>query len=313
MPYKSLAGLKKLGSLDAEIVALAPHEPGGVCAAFSSDPVRIAAFPFSGGAPRVQHVSLDGCVAGALVDDRVAVVKSGDELWALVDLQHKPRIDSVARSIRGLVHNPAGRSALVLGWGSEAQELALEGNEVKGREFVLRGDIRCASLDGLNCYVVASDGASGGRFREHAGGTPEAGTQLRCDLPLAAKTMDRVTGGPRLAALMRRGGAEICIVRKVGAGILEPKLLALEAPAVDVAVLETSLFVATEDGRVLLFDSDALHRASDGGQVAASFALELGEEPTVLVTTLRGGNRVWIGTRSGAVLRCDAVRGTSLL
>jgi hypothetical protein len=311
MPFKSLAGLKKQGSLEAEVVALAPYQPGSVCAAFTNDPVKVAVFPFGAGQMRVQNVSLDVCNDGVLIDERVAVVKSGDELWALLDIQHKPKIDPVSRSIRALYDNPGGKSALAIGWGEDAAELKIQGSEVVGREFTLRGNLRCVSMDGSNCYVVA-EGDPGGKFREHAGSTPEAGTQIRCDLPAGAKKMDRLAGGQQLSALIRRGGSEVCIVRKIGAGALEPKIMTLDAAVAAVAVIETSLFVLTSDGRVQVYGGDVLARVGDGSSVAPTFELQLNADgaPTTMVASTRGGNRLWIGTKEGEVWRCDAVKGT---
>ena len=312
MPFKSLAGLKKLGTLDAEIVTLASYPSASVCAAFSSDPVKVAVFAFAGGQPKVQQVSLDTCDAGALIDERVAVVKSGDTLWGLIDIQHKPKIEPIGRSMRGLFNNAGSNGALALGWDGEGSELKLEGNEVVGRDFQLRGSIRTCSLDGVNCYVVADDGDGGGKFREHAGNTPEAGTQLRCDLPLAARRMTRLAGGPQLSALTERGALEVCVIRKVGAAALEAKMLGTQSPVVDVAVLESTLFVLSADGVLRVYGADALHRTGDGGQAVATYELALGAEgvPTALAATSRGGNRLWIGTRDGEVFRCDCVKGS---
>ncbi|MBM4357185.1 MAG: hypothetical protein FJ096_03660 [Deltaproteobacteria bacterium] len=315
MPFKSLAGLKKIGSLDAEIVAFAPYQPASICAAFTNDPVRVGIYPFGAGQAKVQNLSLDRCSGGALLDERVAAAKSGDEIWALLDIQHKPRVDPAARSIRELVNNPGAPGALVLGWSGEGAELKVEGHDVAARDFTVRGSARACALDGASCFLVADDGEGGGRFREHPGHTPEAGTQLRCDLPLAAKKMNRLVGGAQLSALTKRGGEEICVVRKLGAGSLEAKIVVVDGGAVDVAVLETSLFVLSADGRLRLYAADVLHRTGDGGRALPTFELALGLDgaPTALAATSRGGNRLWIGSREGEVLRCDAVKGSMTL
>ncbi len=312
MPFKSLAGLKKLGSLDAEVVALAPYQPGSICAAFTNDPVKVATFPFASGQQRVQNVSLDVCNHGVLIDERVAVVKSGDELWALLDIQHKPKIDPISRAIRSLHDNPGGSTALAIGWDGEGAELRVQGHEVTGRQFTLRGALRTCSMDGTNCYVVA-DGEQGGKFREHPGSTPESGTQIRCDLPLAAKKMDRLAGGQQLSALCRKGGAEVCVIRKIGAAALEPKIVGVDGGVVDCAVIESSLFVLCADGKLRVFGADALGRAGDGNP-PPTFELDLKADgaPTAIAATTRGGNRIWIGTKEGEVLRCEAVKGTMM-
>lgn len=315
MPFKSLAGLKKLGSLDAEVVAFAPHQPGSVCAVFTSDPVKVAVYSFSGTPAKVQSVSLDTCTGGALLDERVAAVRSGDEIWALLDLQHKPKIEAVVRSARALINNPGSAGALSLGWGGEAAELLVSGSEVAVREFAVRGNARACALDGTSCFLVADDGDGGGRFREHPGSTPESGTQLRCDLPLVAKKMQRLAGGAQLSALTTRGGEDVCIVRKVGAGSLEAKAIVVDGGVVDIAVIETSLFVLGADARVRVYGADALHRTADGGRALPTFELALSLEgaPSSLCATSRAGNRLWIGSREGEVLRCDAVKGSMSL
>ena len=315
MPFKSLAGLKKLGSLDAEIVALAAYQPGAVCAAFSTDPVKVGVFPFAGGQPRIQSLTLERCEAGALIDERVAVVKCGDEVWGLLDIQHKPKVDPIGRSMRSLVHNSASKSALAFGWSGEASELKLEGNEVVGREFQVRGKVRACAVDGVNCYVVADEDGTGGKFREHPGSTPEAGTQIRCDLPLDARKLTRLVAGPQLAALTQKGTTSVCVIRKMGAAALEAKLLQVDSAVVDIAVLETTLFVLFADGYARGYAADALQRTGDGARAVASFELALGVNgvPTVLTATARGGNRLWFGTTEGDVWRCDCVIGSMSL
>jgi hypothetical protein len=115
--------------------------------------------------------------------------------------------------------------------------------------------------------------------------------------------------------LTRRGGDEVCVVRKLGAGNLEAKLVVVDGGVVDVAVLESTLFVLSADGRVRLYGADALHRTSDGGRALPTFELALSTDgaPTALATTSRGGNRLWVGTREGEVLRFDAVKGSMAL
>lgn len=315
MPYRSIGALKKLASLGGEIVVLAPYEPASVMAAFANDPVKLGMIPFGGGDVRTQGIALDEVSQGALIDQRVAVVKSGDELWALLDVQHKPKIDPVTRSIRALAHNPRGGSALGLSWDGSGVELKLEGAEVVVRSFELRGKLRAVWLDGMSCHVVADGEGQGGRYRQHPGATPEAGTQIRCDLPLPSAKMSECAGGPQLLALYAKGKSEICVVRKVGAAALEAKVLGMGQGVRSVAVLETSMFVLGEDGVVRLYDGGTLERARDGAQTAALFELSLSAygAPSLLASTTRGGNRLWIGTKDGEVLRADAVKGTSLL
>jgi hypothetical protein len=309
MPFRSLAGRKKLGNLGAEIVALAPFESAAILAAFTTDPVQVAVYPYAGGTPKVKTVSLDSAGDGALLNRDVAIVKSGTDLWSLLDIQHRPGVDQVGRDIRSLHDNPRGETALAIGWDGQGAELKVRGRDVGGRQFELRGEVRAASLDGTSCYVVV-EGPGGGKLREHPGGTPESGTQVRCDLPAEALGMTRLAGGKRLSALCQRGGSKVCIVRKIGAAGLEARMLLVDGGVADVAVIDTSLFVLGADDKLRLFDAETLAQA--GGEIAAArFEIALGADAaaTVMAATTQGGNRLWIGTKDGEVLRFDAVKG----
>jgi len=145
MPFKKLASAKKLANLGAEVVGIAPLESGSVVAAVTSDPVKVSVHPIGAGNNRVTNVSLDEAQAAALIDKKVAVVKSGDDLWALLDIQHTPKIEQVGRDIRSLHACPKGGTALAIGWDGNGAALGLQNHEVGGRQFVLRGDVRCAS------------------------------------------------------------------------------------------------------------------------------------------------------------------------
>ena len=87
-------------------------------------------------------------------------------------------------------------------------------------------------------------------------------------------------------------------------------MVALETSVASVAVNSTSMFVATNDGRLNLYNGDALHRAS-GAPIEASFSLDLRASgaPTCLFATRKGGNRLFVGTKEGDVLRCEAAKG----
>jgi hypothetical protein len=126
--------------------------------------------------------------------------------------------------------------------------------------------------------------------------------------------MTRLVGGPQLSALTRPGGTEVCVIRKVGAAALEARTLTFDAAIADIAVLDTTLFVATKEGTVLGFGGDVIHRTGDGGHPTPTFDVAIGSgiEPSVLAVTNRGGNRVWVGTKEGDVWRGDAVKGTGL-
>jgi hypothetical protein len=313
MPYKSFASLKKLANLDAEVVDLALLESGSIAAAVTNDPVKVAIYPFAGGAPKIQGVSLDTAHGVALINKQVAVVKSGDELWALLDIQHKPKMEQIGRDMRALYACPAGNTALAIGWDGHGAALAFQNREVGGRQFVLRGDLRAASLrDGIT-YVIA-DGPAGGQLRAHPGSTPEAGATMRVDLPPTAAAHDRLAGGHDLSATTRRGGDEVCVILREGSAALTVKTLRAGVGIVDVAVFSTSLVVLGVDGRLRLFDGDRLRAADDGATLSSTHELALGAqgEPSAMAATSKGGAKLWIGTRGGDVMRCDAVKGSGL-
>jgi hypothetical protein len=316
MPFRTLSSPKKLGNHAAEIVALAPLESARLVAAVTTDPVKVAAHAIGGGPVKVTNVSLDEVSAAAMINKKVAVVKSGDDLWALLDIQHTPKMEQVGRDIRSLHACPAGETALAVGWDGNGAALAFQNNEVGGRQFVLRGDLRTVSLrDGI-CYVVAtasSDTAgAGGQLRLHAGTTPESGATARADLPAAASGFDLLAGGHELSALTKRGADSVCVVVREGASALTVKMMSVAGGVADVAVISSSLFVLGQDGKLRLFAADALAQADDGAAPSATFELEIRAQgqPSVLTATTTGGNKLWIGTRSGDVIRCDAIKGS---
>ncbi len=310
MPFKTLASLKKLTNLNAEVAGLAPLESASVVAAVTTDPVQVSVHPFAGGRGKVTNVSLDDVSAIALINKAVAVVKSGDDLWALLDIQHKPKMEQVGRDIRSLHCCPKGESALAIGWDGNAAALAFQNNEVGGRQFVLRGDLRACSLTLDTTYVVV-DGAGGGQLRGHPGNTPESGATTRADLPAPAQGMDVLAGGHELSALSKRGGNSVCVVQREGAAALTVKQLMVDGPVADVAVITTSLFVLGADGKLRLYDGETVRQASDGAPVTATYELELRAtgQPSVMCATTKGGNKLWVGTKGGDVICCSAVKG----
>jgi hypothetical protein len=306
MPFKKFAAPKKLANLGAEVVGLAPFENGKVIAAITTDPVKVSVHPLGAGANKVTNVSLDEAQAGALIDKRIAVVKSGDDLWALLDIQHTPKMEQVGRDIRSLTGCPNGGTALAVGWDGNGAALAFQNNEVGGRQFVLRGDVRCASMTHDRCYVVVDQGA-GGQLREHPGGTPESGAMARADLPAEASGMDRLAGGQELCALSKRGANQVCVMRRESTQSFGAKMVDIPG-VVDVAVIETSLFVLTEDARLRLYDGAAL---AGGPELTPTHEVPLRADgaPTLLTSTTKGGNRLWIGTVAGDIVRVDVAKG----
>ena len=308
MPFKVLASLKKVAKLDAEIVAIAPLETARIVAAITKDPVKLAVQPYAGAGGKVTNVSLDEAKDVALVNKQVAVVKSGDDLWALLDIQHRVRVEQVGRDIRSLHACPDGDTALAIGWDGNGAGLVFQNNEVGGQQFVLRGDVRAASLGEGRTWVVV-DGGPGGQLREHPGSTPERAAIARADLPAEAAGYDLLAGGNDLCAIGRRGASSVCVARRRGSGY-EVKMIAVVGNVVDLAVIGTSLFVLGSDGKLRLYASDAIEKAAadEGPQLTFELDLRLNGEPTALCATLKGGNKLWAGSRGGDLVCCDAVK-----
>src|SRR5690606_23792621 len=141
MPFKSISAPRPLNSVDAELRASAAISSPGLVAMVSADPVRLAIQPTSGTA-KVVNAALGSADEIALLSREVAVVRSGDDVWALVGLSHQPKLEQVARDVRQLAASPTGEAALCLSWDGRATALTLGNNEVDARTFVLRGDVR---------------------------------------------------------------------------------------------------------------------------------------------------------------------------
>jgi hypothetical protein len=310
MPFQNLAALKKLKNLGAEVVAIAPLESGRIVAAITTDPVQLSVHPYAGGSGKIVNVSLDEVNAAALIDKKVAVVKSGDDLWALLDIQHTPKMEQVGRDIKSLHACPAGGTALAIGWDGNGAALAFSNNEVGGRQFTLRGDVRTASLSSDNrCYVVVDAGGAG-QYRTHPGTTPESGAIGRYDLPAETAGWELLAGGDELAALAKRGADSVCVIRKEGAAAINGKMIGVAGGVVDVAVISTTLFVLCADGNLRMYGADALQQAGiDPPPTTAELNLRCDGAPTTLTATSMGGAKLWIGSRSGDVITCAAVRG----
>jgi hypothetical protein len=310
MPFKALASLKKVGNLDAEVVAIAPLETDQLVGVVTNDPVKVALYPYASGTTKVKNVGLDNVGAIALINKTAAVVKTGGELWGVLDLQHTPKVEQVGRDIRALCHFPKGGTALALGWDGHGAALALEGREVGGRQFTLRGDVRTATLDSTHTFVVVNGvGGPGGQLRVHPGQTPENAATGRADLPSDATGLNRMSASQSLIVLAKRGADSVCVIRPRG-NALEPNMLAVPGGVVDVAVIESSMFVVCADGKVRLYNSAMLARlGSDILEPTFQLDLRPKGEPTVIVASQRGGNKLWVGTKGGDVLRVDAVKG----
>jgi hypothetical protein len=312
MPFKTIAAPRKLSSVDAELRAACFLNTPGMVAMLGHTPVRIATFAFGGAPGKVTNVSLDGADAVALLNRDIAVVRgSDDSVWALLDITHTPKMDQVGRDVRALAFRPGGETALALGWDGSASELRVSRNEVEARQFSLRGALRAIDVGETECYALVdgADGADGGQLRVHPGATPEPGASLRVNLPAAAASLDQVRGGPRLAAVWKPGKRTVCLATG-GPARLVAKLVELEDAPSALGVLDTSLVVAFSDGKVSLYDSDAIAAAGEGAPITPKHTTSLGTrgKPEALVLTQKGGATLWIGTSTGEVLSASLVK-----
>ncbi|MFS8066374.1 MAG: hypothetical protein ACMG6S_08370 [Byssovorax sp.] len=309
MPFKNLSGTRKHNDVQAEIRGSAILINPAVVAQLSTSPVRLVIQPVGGGSGKTTNVSLDSAEEVAMLSRDVALIRSGDDaVWALLGLTHSPKMDQVARDVRALCMRPTGETALALGWDGSATELRLNRHEVDARPFAVRGSIRAADLTETDTYTVV-DGAGGGQLRVHPGATPEPGANARVDLPAEALAFDRIRGGARLSAVYKRGSATVCLVTGSPARYVT-KLIQLEAKALDIAVMETSFVAAFADGRLALYDADAILMATDAGPIQPHFVLPLGTrgEPRTVTVIGKGSPTIWIGTSAGAARSVAAVR-----
>jgi hypothetical protein len=309
MPYKSLSAPRQCLDAAAEIRAAAVLGSPALVAMVTSDPARLALVPAAGGSGKVAATQLGSAEAVALLSKDVAVVKSADDVWALLDITHTPKPEQVARDARSLHARSSGDSALVLGWDGSATLLTVGKNEVAARQLALRGEVRAAYLDSTETMVVVS-GHGGGELRFHPGPTPEAGATARCPLPAAAAPLDQLRGGRDLCVLFTAGRREVCVVRRIGPQ-LSAKMLELEVSPADVAVSESSMFAVFADGRAALYDGATLAGADGAVEPTAALALGARGEPRAVVVTGRGSPTLWIGSGVGEVISVSVVRKTA--
>lgn len=307
MPFKSVTSPRPVLTMEGHVCASAKLQEPSLVAMLSTDPVKLVLHPTSGGSSRTTGVGLGSADEVALLSREIAVVRSGDEIWALQNLSHSAVMDQVGRDARQLCNRAAGQTALVVHWDGRATELRVGRNEVVERPFALRGTVRTVDVGPSDTFVVV-DGADGGELRVHPGATPEAGATARGQLPREAKELDRLRGGRDLSAMFKRGKTSVCIVQPRGSS-MAAKMIELEMPALDAAVVETSLFVTYTDGTLHLYDAASL-ASSSNPTATASVRLPSRGEPRTIVFTGKSVPTGWIGTSSGEVVQVTVVRKT---
>jgi hypothetical protein len=307
MPFKNFSSPRKINQLDAEVRASAIHANPELVAVLTNDPVRLAVHPTSGSGGKVTNISLTSGDDVAFLSKDVALVRSGDAVWALIDITHSPKMEQVARDSRSIAARPTGGSALSVGWDGNATELKLNKHEVDARIFPLRGDVRAIDMTATDTYVVV-DKSDGGELRVHPGTTPEPGATWKAALPKDASKLDRVRAGEKLSAVYKRGNRAVCVVT-ASAGRLSAKMIQLLSPATDIAVLDTSLFAAFADGTVALYDREALANAGDGA-LSPTGSLHIGArgEPRSILAHGKVSSQLWVGTSAGDVISVSIVR-----
>lgn len=306
MPFKTVTTPRPVLTMEGHVRASAKLLDPSLVAMISTDPVKLAIHPTSGGTTRMTGVSLSSADEIALLSREVAVVRSGDELWAIQNLSHNAVIDQVGRDARSLCYRAAGNTALAVHWDGRATELKVGQREVVERPFALRGSVRVCDVGAAETFVVV-DGTDGGELRMHPGATPEAGATARTPLPREAKDLDKLRGGRDLSAIFKSGKTSVCIVQKRGNATVA-KMLELESPPLEVGVCETSLFVAYRDGSFVLYDNESLTAANGAPQAVSQLRLPTRGEPRTLVFTGKSVPTAWIGTDSGEVVQVTVVR-----
>ncbi|MCK6586155.1 MAG: hypothetical protein L6Q76_01080 [Polyangiaceae bacterium] len=311
MPFKNLSSPRQVNQLDAEVRSVAHLANPELVAVLSADPVRIAIHQASGGNPKTTNISLTQGDEVALLSRDVALVRSGDAVWAVLNIAHSPKMEQVARDIRALCMRPTGSTALAFGWDGSATEITLNKNDVDARTFPLRGDVRAADITATDTYVVVDKG-DGGELRVHPGGTPEPGANWRASLPRDAASFDRLRSAPKLSVVWKRGSPDVCVVTASG-GRLVAKMVRLAESPIDMAVYDTSMFAIFPGNRAALYNADALAGAGEGAlEPTASISINARGELRTVAATGKNAPQLWVGSSAGDVITVALVRQSSI-
>lgn len=292
--------------MEGHVCASAKLADPSLVAMLSTDPVKLVLHPTAGGTSRSTGVGLGTADEVALLSREIAVVRSGDEIWAIQNLSHNAVMDQVGRDARQLCMRAAGATALVVHWDGKATELRVGRNEVIERPFALRGNVRSCDVGPSDTFVIVDLG-EGGELRVHPGATPEAGANARSPLPREAKELDRLRGGRDLSAVFKPGKTAVCIVQRKG-NTLVAKMIELDMPPLEIGVVETSLFATFADGSIALYDNDSLNSANPVPTPTSNLRLPIRGEPRTVIFTGKSVPTAWIGTSSGEVVQATVVR-----
>jgi hypothetical protein len=306
MTYKNVTAPKRVASLDGAIVGASHHRKLGTIALVANNPSGLVLVGASGSPVRVLGLTLDDPSDVALLSRDMAAVRSGSQVWSLVDLAHKPRVDPLVDDVKQLV-GPQGDAAFALGWDNRGQELKPGSRDVDLRAFGLRGAHRAVFVGESETYAVV-DGEGDGELRIHPGPTPEQGSLTKTALPLGAKKLDTLRAGKFVQALFRRGEPVACVVKRAG-NRLDAKMVRIEGGIADAAVADDCLLVATSDGRLVLLDPAAIDAATASSlEPKSTTHVGADGQPTTLLVA---GTSVFVGTSSGEVLLAQLVRNAA--
>jgi hypothetical protein len=306
MPYKTVSQPRLVASLEGEVTGGSFNRKLGSIVMVGKNPVQVAVVAQSGNPSKVFGVKIDDASDVAILARNMAVVNENGNLWGLLDIEHAAKIDQVGRDCRMMVGQ--GEAALALKWDNSCDQLTPGRSEIAVRNFTLRGDTRAVDVGDTECYTVVDGGE--GEFRIHPGSTPEQGSTAKTGLPPGCKNLDRLRGGKFLSAIYRRNDPTVCLIKRAG-NRLEPRMIKLDVPVTDVAVAETSLLVGTKDGRVIVYDGEAIDK-STASLIQAKGERDLGSRGEVRVLLVAGGS-LFVGTSSGEIYLTALVRKQAIV
>jgi hypothetical protein len=294
---------RKVNDLGAAVAAGALLLGQGLVGMLTTKPARIALQPIDGsGGAIIDIPAIEARDFALLSKDTAVVLGGGGALFALQDLQSAVKPRPIAREVRALSSRPFGESAFAIGDEGKAMALTLSRNEVGVRTFSMRGALYACDIGEHVTYAIVDD-ERGRQLRVHSGATPEVGTSVRVTLPEGAAGLDRVRGSQNLSAVFKRGDERVCVVQ--GSAKPQAKMIRLDAKPADVAVLDGCLLVAFLDGRLALYDRDAIEGAGDS-PLSATAVTPLGAQgrPRVIVAASgKASASLWVGTTAGEVFR----------
>jgi hypothetical protein len=134
MPFKTVSQPRRVASLEGSIQGASFHKKLGTVAMVSTNPVQVVTVAHTGSPAKNFSVQLEEARDIALLSRDMAVVRTDTDVWQLLDIQHKARVDPLTRDSRMIV-GPQGDAALALKWDNSCEQLTPGKNEVASRTF----------------------------------------------------------------------------------------------------------------------------------------------------------------------------------